>query len=39
MKTYEKPEIEVTDFEIPDVITTSSPSMDDNGFNNELVKP
>ena len=24
MKTYEKPEIEVTDFEITDVITTSS---------------
>lgn len=29
MKTYEKPEIEVTDFEIPDVITTSSPEYDD----------
>ena len=39
MKTYEKPEIEVITFEVPDVITTSSPSMDDNGFNNEVVKP
>lgn len=32
MKTYEKPEIEVTDFEIPDVITTSSTEYDDEGF-------
>jgi len=39
MNTYEKPEIEVIKFEVPEVITTSSPSMDDDGFNNEVVKP
>ena len=30
MNTYKQPEIEIIQFEVPDVITTSSPSMDDN---------
>ena len=39
MNTYKQPEIEVIKFETPEVITTSLPVFDDNGFNNEVVKP
>lgn len=39
MKIYEKPEIEVIKFEVPNVINSSSTDFDDDGFNNEVVKP
>lgn len=37
MKLFEKPVIEVVAFTCKDVITTSD--LDDEGFNNEVVKP
>ena len=39
MKLFEAPVIEVVTFTCEDVITASSPDVDDDGYNNEIVKP
>ena len=39
MKKFEQPVIEAIVYECIDIIATSSPDVDDNGFNNEVVKP
>ena len=39
MNTYKQPEIEIIQFEVPNVINSSSTDFDDNGYNNEVVKP
>ena len=39
IKKFEQPVIETIVYECVDIITTSSPSFDDEGFNNEVVKP
>lgn len=39
MKKFEKPVIEIVVFKDIDIVTTSLPDVDDNGFNNEVVKP
>ena len=39
MKLFEKPVIEVVAFACKDVITTSDLDVDDEGYNNEVVKP
>ena len=32
MHTYEKPEIEIIEFEVPDIIAVNPSIVDDNGF-------
>ena len=39
MNTYKQPEIEIIEFEVPDIINSSSLDVDGDGFNNEVVKP
>ena len=39
MKKFETPVIETISFEWIDVIATSRFDVDDNGFNNQVVKP
>ena len=39
MNNFEKPVIEIIEFECEDVVTTSIPSIDNGGFNNTVVKP
>lgn len=39
MYFFETPVINISAFEVEDIITTSDPEMDDDGFNNEVVKP
>ena len=39
MKKFETPVIEIVTFESKDIIATSTPNVDDDGFNNEVVKP
>ena len=39
MSNFEKPVIEIIEFENNDVVTTSFPSIDNGGFNNNVVKP
>ena len=39
MHFFETPVINISTFEVEDIITTSDPEMDDDGFNNEVVKP
>ncbi len=39
MKKFEQPVIETIVYECIDIIATSSPDIDDSGFDNEVVKP
>lgn len=39
MKLFKKPVIEVVAFACKDVVTTSGLDIDDEGFDNEVVKP
>lgn len=39
MKNFEQPVVEIIVYESIDVVTTSFGIFDDNGFNNNVVKP
>lgn len=39
MKNFEQPVVEIIVYESIDVVTTSFAIFDDNGFNNNVVKP
>ena len=39
MTLFEAPVMNIVALESVDIITTSIPDMDDEGFNNEIVKP
>ena len=39
MKTFEAPIMNISTFEVEDIIITSDQDLDEEGFDNEVVKP